>query len=1208
MRDKRIWRLRKPDYAVAEGLVREMAISRAMACILFNRKLISGQEVKLFLSASKTDLHDPLEIPGIKEGADRIFEAVKKQEKIVVFGDYDVDGITATALLTGLLHQLGGKVSYYIPDRLKEGYGLNRQALQRAKDDGAGLIVTVDCGIASCEEAVFAGELGLDLVISDHHQLPAVLPRALVVINPKKAAGIHPWSELSGVGVAYKLGQAIATLAGHEGLCDGYLDLVALGTVADIVPLLAENRILVREGLTLINSGTRPGIAAMLEIGGLTGKEISAQQIAYTVAPRLNACGRMSQAGIGVELLLTDSTAMAAEMAAMTQQENLTRQAFEAKMLDEALTKAEKELDLAHDKVIVLASPGWHPGVIGIVASRFVDKYYRPTVIIAVDNGVGKGSGRSIPGFNLYEALEHVREYLLEFGGHEMAAGLSVQEDKIIDLRKALNAYAADMLDEKCLIPVLNIDAEVSPGEITEQVIVEIDRLAPFGAENSSPLLVMRGLQLSSCKQVGGDRKHLKIRVMAEGNRLDGIAFNMGELQEQVVKWSKCDIVFSPEMNYFNGKAQPQLNIKDIKASGEPDDPYAGASFLDKLYAEGEVWLEDDYYRDIINREEFFTKVVGVSFEERQVTIRGIKDGETIRIKREPENEYDANALAVYYNSKCIGFLNARLARNLVFAFDKGALYEAYVTQITGRDQEMAGVNLCIRKVSKEKDASELETIKKSLNLLSEHELGEKIRKVILGNYSYHEKQNEALESLKAGHNTLVIFATGRGKSAVFQTMAAYLALVKKQITLIVYPLRSLVNDQYQRMRQKMIELGLQAACINGSASPEQKTEFFRNMLQGNVDIILTTPEFLEYHVEKFSAIAGRMGLLVIDEAHHLGKAKRKGYRALPGNWRRLGRPLALAVTATADEEFADKIINSLECSRVIIEDYERSNLCIVDAREEKDKLAYLVRLIAGNERAVIYVNSRKQAYQLASELRAYYPPAREEIGFYHGGLNSEYRHSLEEMFRERALRVMVTTSAFGEGIDIPDIKHVVLYHLCFSRTEFNQLAGRAGRDNKAASIHILFGDKDRKLNEFILDCAAPSREALAKLYVFLREQALLKNPFQLTNHQISEAMGQKGLKNFHEQTVSAGLAIFEELGLILREIEGGSRYIHFAPPPIGKLELTDSIRYLEGLGEWEEYQEFAAYVLSEEQTNILKAVNKPIYPVSMLEKKDRIV
>lgn len=1202
MRAKSIWQLGNTDEKAVELLVKELGLSRVVAGILVIRGIATPEAAKEFLYAGKGELRSPLEIPGLQAGAKRIYEAIRNKESILVYGDYDVDGITGTVLLTDLLRCLGAQVRFYIPGRMDEGYGLNSEAIRQARETGSDLLVTVDCGISSRQEIALARELGMDVVITDHHEPPELLPEAQALINPKLATllyeeGSCPWYELAGVGVAYKVGQQVAFLCGQEDLSGEYLDLVALGTIADIVPLCGENRILVKEGLARMSEFLRPGLQALVEVSNISGPVITEEQVGYILAPRLNACGRMSKADLAVELLMIRDTVRARELAQLLDKENQARQTIEGRIVEEAqeIIDSNKEIEL--HKCLVLASQEWHPGVIGIVASRLVGKYHRPTLLIAIENGIGKGSGRSIPGFSLHQALEQVKEYLLTFGGHEMAAGFSLEEAQIPSFKEAFQAVVDQSLQADDLLPVLQADVEIDCRDINAELVRELALLAPFGQRNPRPLLVVRKRPITGCREVGSKGNHLKLRVMGENSWLEGIAFQKGVLKEIAAGWDICDVAFSPEINTWNGRTMVQLNIKDLKPYLEPDNPTKPVSFLDRLYLEGEIWQEDDYYRDYADRAEFYTKVAGVSFENRQEVIRTLSAGDKVELRREPANAHDPKAVAVYCREGQLGYLKGSLARYLAPAMEQGIEYEAYVTQVTGYEKNNLGVNLRVGRLDREKDFSELTVVRKRWSSQSPPELERMIKEALLGSHDYHPKQREALEGLRKHVNSLVVFGTGRGKSAVFQAMAAYLALTANQATLIIYPLRSLVNDQYRHLQEKLEPMGLRVASANGSLNMAQKKEFFKDLLAGTLDVILTTPEFLEYHVDKFAACKEKIGLFVVDEAHHLAQAKRKGYRTLPRNWRRLDKPLALAVTATADDHDALGIAHDLEVGRVIIDEFTRANLQVVDRRNEKDKLAYLLQLLARGERVVIYVNSRKQAYQLADDLRFYYPPGREEIGFYHGGLSSEDRITLEEMFRLGKLRVMVTTSAFGEGINIPDIKHVVLYHLCFSRTEFNQLSGRAGRNHEDAYIHLLFGDKDKKLNELILEGQAPNREMLVHVYRYLRERAREADPVLATNHEIMEAIQREGMKNFREQTASASLAILEELGLLLREVEGNKRYIHIPPPPPGKLDLGDSVRYLEGMDEWEEFLDFSGFALKGDSAKLLDTINKPIAP-----------
>jgi single-stranded-DNA-specific exonuclease len=480
----------------------------------------------------------------------------------------------------------------------------------------------------------------------------------------------------------------------------------------------------------------------------------------------------------------------------------------------------------------------------------------------------------------------------------------------------------------------------------------------------------------------------------------------------------------------------------------------------------------------------------------------------------------------------------------------------------------------------------------------------ETIRRAILGDRDYHLKQKEALAALESGRNTLLVMGTGRGKTAVFQTVAAELAAQGK-ISILIYPLRSLVNDQYQRMRRQFESLGIAVHAVNGSMDAPERNRFFQLYGQGKVNIVLTTPEFICFHRDRFTAAGERIGLLVTDEAHHIRQGDRKGYQQLPEVWQALGRPLVLAATATADDETAGRINQAFQIRQWVLEDHVRENLRLTDVRKEKDKLAYLMKIAGRREKTVVYVNSRRQSMELAQTLRCYLPFMEREIGFYHGGLDSESRRGLENRFRDTELRLMVSTSAFGEGVDIPDIRHVVLYHMCFSRAEFNQLSGRAGRNQDEAWIHLLFNGEDMALNRMILSQKAPDREILARFYLMLKTLQKSRRFIEAADAELagkmtaSEKAGKVG-EPVLEETVSACLAILEEMKLLRLEYAGNRRYIHISPPPPAKLDLSDSIRFAEGQGEREAFEEFAAYIMNGSPDIILSGFNRPILPKSV--------
>ncbi len=560
-RPQAVWQVEEPDELLSGELASALGVSPIVARIMCNRGITGVEEARNFLACDPEELHDPYLLKDMALAVREIDRALVTGEKILVYGDYDVDGVTSTALLLDALAVLGCEAGFYIPDRLEEGYGLNREALAKAAGQGYKLVISVDCGISAWEEAAYAAELGLKLIITDHHEPPAVLPAALAVIDPKRPGCAYPFKDLAGVGLAFKLVQALFNLRGISGREMGLLDLVTLGTIADMVPLRGENRILVKHGLVQLNSSPRLGLASLAEVAGLTGRVISTGQVAFALAPRINATGRVGDAAIAVRLLRSEDTLRAREMAAYLDAENRTRQEIEAEVLAEALEML-TEFDPAKDKVIVLAKEGWHSGVLGIVASRLVEKYYRPAIMISLEDGEGKGSGRSIAGFDLYHALSACSESLLRFGGHKQAAGLAVSAAKVESLRQELNRLAAQA-DQEIYLPKLRIDGKVELNEVSMDLITEIHRLEPFGIGNPSPVLVGNGLSLQEAREVG--KGHLKVRVQAGGTSTGGIGFNLAGLLAVLRNGQTVDVAFSPEINEYNGRTSVQLQLKDIR-------------------------------------------------------------------------------------------------------------------------------------------------------------------------------------------------------------------------------------------------------------------------------------------------------------------------------------------------------------------------------------------------------------------------------------------------------------------------------------------------------------------------------------------------------------------------------------------------------------------------------------------------------------------
>ncbi|MFH0766417.1 MAG: single-stranded-DNA-specific exonuclease RecJ [Calditrichota bacterium] len=554
-----------PDPSLIGDIVNRLRVPRPLARVLLNRGLVDVDEIRRFLHPETAQLHDPFLLKDMDLAVDRLILALREREEMLIFGDYDVDGITSVAMLYLFLKDLGGMVSYYIPDRATEGYGISQPGIEEARDHGCSLIVTVDCGITSVDEVQLAKRYGIDVIISDHHEPGEHLPEALAVVDPKRADCSYPFKELAGVGVAYKLAQGISIKLGiDQTYIEKYLDLAAIGSAADIVPLVGENRIFVKLGLEKLNRDGLDGVITLIETAGFQPGQIGVGQVVYGLAPRINAVGRLGHAKPAVELLVTRNHAQASRIAHQLEEENRRRKQIDTQTLAEALIKIEEEFDPEKDWVIVLAGEDWHPGVIGIVASRIIERYYRPTVMITIENGLGKGSARSIPNFDLHSALRACSDLFLQFGGHKYAAGLTIEAGRIPEFKKRFNEVAKTMLSTDDLIPSIKIDDEVTLDEIKPELVRMINLLGPFGSGNNCPLFVAHGLQVLHGARVVGSN-HLKFKVAQNGVALDAIAFNRGEDLEYILDNQQVDMVFNIEQNQWMDRTSLQLKVKDIR-------------------------------------------------------------------------------------------------------------------------------------------------------------------------------------------------------------------------------------------------------------------------------------------------------------------------------------------------------------------------------------------------------------------------------------------------------------------------------------------------------------------------------------------------------------------------------------------------------------------------------------------------------------------
>lgn len=564
---KKKWLLKEFDKARVLEISKTFKISPLTSIILYNRGIREDEAIRKFLSKDLGVMYDPFLMRDMDKAVERIYAAKDAGEKITIYGDYDVDGITAIAILYKHLKELGISVDYYVPDRMQEGYGVNRDALDKIKANGSSLIITVDTGITAVEECDYARQIGLDVIVTDHHECKEVIPDAYAAIDPKRKDCSYPFKSLAGVGVVFKLIQALAKNDSIDTLMGKYSDLMCLGTVADISPLVDENRVIVTEGLKRFKNTENIGLKALIDVS-TNGKAITTSTIGYIIAPRINASGRLGCASRSVELFLTNDKDKALELANYLCEENSLRQQTEQKMFKEALDYLENHPEVKDDKIIVIPHENWHHGIVGIVSSKITEKFYKPSILFAIDGDEAKGSGRSISGFNLFGTLESCTDLLEKFGGHELAAGLTIKASNIEAFRKRINEYAKDHIGEAMLVPTIMLDAAIKAPFITIETVKDINNLQPFGVDNPTPSFMVREIKIHKISTMS-DGKHLRMTLLKDGKYLDSVGFGMGEYYHHLEEGDYIDVAFALDINDYKGFQNVQLILKDIKKSDE---------------------------------------------------------------------------------------------------------------------------------------------------------------------------------------------------------------------------------------------------------------------------------------------------------------------------------------------------------------------------------------------------------------------------------------------------------------------------------------------------------------------------------------------------------------------------------------------------------------------------------------------------------------
>ncbi len=749
------------------------------------------------------------------------------------------------------------------------------------------------------------------------------------------------------------------------------------------------------------------------------------------------------------------------------------------------------------------------------------------------------------------------------------------------------------------------IDAAIELEQVSLELASELALLQPFGHKNPQPTFAANGVFMNGRQKVGKESAHLKFTAYDGVTSVGAIAFRCRDIQELSDRDAAVDLAFQIEADEWRGRKRVQLLVRDFhlrEASG-----YApAAELVNDLFEHADEILAREEYAGIQDAPSFHTKLAGVTFEGRQDVIAGLEPGTPLRLVREPDNAYDANACAVHdARGVQVGFLNRRLAAVLSPVLDAGVEYDAEVTDVTGgQDGQSLGVNVLVSRRDAGGDESDPEVLaadREALTALSPDELDAELTRRFIGDGRLHAAQTQALAHLAAGENTLTVMATGRGKSLIFHLHAARTALAHNKASVLVFPLRALVADQAFHLEDTFAALGLGVRTVTGETAQGARDEAFADLTAGTLDVVLTTPEFLECHRSRF-ARTGRIGFLVIDEAHHVGMARaghRPAYAKMTEVIQELGDPVVLAVTATADDATTETIAEILRIESFVTDPTVRENLILEDRRGCDDKDGYLAAVAARGEKMIVYVNSREQSVRIAKMLRKRVPEVADRVAFYNGGLSKSARHAVERAFRDSHISIIISTSAFGEGVNIPDVRHVALYHLPFNSVEFNQMCGRAGRDGAPSRVHPLFGVKDGRINEMILSSSAPAREDLGALYLVLRGlQEKEGSSFEITNQELADLVkGRRSKTALNDKGVSTGLGVFRELGLVEGEGYGAYRRLTVPPRPEVKVDLNSSIRYTEGAQEIEQFGEFRTWVIESGPDDLLKRFNRPILP-----------
>ncbi|MGH2453978.1 MAG: single-stranded-DNA-specific exonuclease RecJ [bacterium] len=1148
------WIVRPLDRERAAALAAALPISPLAAQLLAQRGFADPAAARAFLRAGLEDLSDPDVLADLFKAAERLLATLSGGERIIVYGDYDADGVTSTAILVRGLRALGVRAEVFIPRREVEGYGLNGDAIARL--GGPGLLVAADCGITAVDEVTQANAQGLDVIVLDHHLPGATLPPAAAVVGPKRP-GQPAVTPFAACGLAYQTIRALWRLAGRSEEPVDLLDLAAVGTLADVVPLVGDNRILARQGLARLAAAPSLGLAALLRQADVTGG-VRVRDVTFGLAPRLNAAGRLGDATVAVTLLTTEDPAEAAELAQMLDQENRRRQEITETVMTAAVAQVE-ESGWGENPALVVAGEGWHAGVIGIVASHLKERYNRPVVMIAVADGVGKGSARSIEPLPMVDALGAVGDLLIRFGGHAMAAGLTIAAEQIEAFRRRFVEEAGRRLGPDDLMPVLAIDAEVDLGTLTPALAREIEQIAPFGPGNGEPLFALRGLRAAATRVVG--EGHLRVGLTDGRGYVDAIGFTRGDIAELLAfTGARVDVAGAVELDRWGEQERVSLVLRDLNAPGLDLDAVLadGGLLLDRLFARAEDYVGTGF-GGIEGAWSFYTKVVGVTFEGRQESLSSVRPGQPLHLIRQPSNPYDPHAIAVVTaDGRQLGFLSAMIAGRLAPSIDAGARYTATASQLTGGGERAHGLNIFIQR--EEPAAALTGGAWTSWRTLPAEALLDRLRIFLQGGRPLRRAQSATIERLLADGTVTAALGPGR-RGAVTAVMAASaLGAQRARPAMIVLSLVSQVERWFDTFGPPLREVGFRVYRAHGALPLRPQQRLARALEEGRADIVLASAAWLER--EGLEAVPGGLASAVL-----VGDAD------MPGP---IAERLAAAVTAHLpsagglarflwDGESTGSAGGDRPDTAVINDGFVRTNLRLVDRRGVPDRDGELPALAERGGKTLIFLTDRADAVALAATLRS-----REgfpTVAYYHGGLPARVRRVIEQLFVDGKIMVLVTTGAFPEVFAPGDIAQVIIGGLPQTRAQLHEMAALAGLAGKGATVVLACAPGDAARNRHVLEERFPSRERLADFYRLLRTEAHRAGVGEGVLWP-GDALGSTLGAGWSPQAIESALETLAEAGVIHREMAEGRWRIELLDG--GRRELTDSLRYVEGQRERE--------------------------------------